>query len=237
VVKFSKDKLDQVANDSLYATMTNSKTIQYSFEIFSRYINPGSILELGPAEGLMTDLLINLDEHLTVIEGSKVFATKLKEKHPKINIIQGLFEEVDLKETFDNIILGHVLEHVENPALILKKVKQWLKTDGMVFCAVPNADSIHRQAAVEMGIINSVYEMSEKDKHHGHLRIYNTELLWSEFLNQNYTIMHKGGYWMKPLNDSQIEASWTTEMLDAFMKLGELYPDIAAEIYVIAKSS
>ena len=43
-----------------------------------------------------------------------------------------------------------------------------------------------------------------------------------------------GGYWLKPIANSQIEQSWTPEMLEAFMQLGEQYPDIAAEIYVIA---
>lgn len=237
MVKFSKDKLEEVAKNSLYTTMTNSKTIMYSFEIFSRYLKSGSILELGPAEGLMTDLLVKLDDKLTVIEGSEVFANDLKKKYPNIAVIQGLFEAVELDEKFDNIILGHVLEHVENPEVILNKVKGWLKPDGLVFCAVPNAKSLHRQAAVEMGLIDSIYEMSDKDKHHGHLRIYNAEQLWTEFSNQNFTILSKGGYWLKPLSDRQIEESWTNEMLDAFMKLGELYPDIAAEIYVIAKGS
>jgi hypothetical protein len=44
-----------------------------------------------------------------------------------------------------------------------------------------------------------------------------------------------GGYWLKPLANAQIEATWTPEMLDAFMRLGERYPDIAGEIYVVAK--
>ena len=35
--------------------------------------------------------------------------------------------------------------------------------------------------------------------------------------------------------NAQIEATWTAEMVHAFLKLGERYPDIAAEIYVVAK--
>ena len=43
-----------------------------------------------------------------------------------------------------------------------------------------------------------------------------------------------GGYWIKPLSNGQIEQNWTAEMLEAFMELGERYPDIAGEIYVVA---
>ena len=41
---------------------------------------------------------------------------------------------------------------------------------------------------------------------------------------------------MKPLSNGQLEAQWTAPMIDAFMQLGERYPDIAAEIYVIAEA-
>jgi 2-polyprenyl-3-methyl-5-hydroxy-6-metoxy-1,4-benzoquinol methylase len=231
-----KSKLERVAANSLYTTFTNKKTIEYSFEILKRFLKKGSVLELGPAEGLMTSYLINHDKNMYAIEGSDIFAKKLKKKHPSINVINSLFEEVRLNVKFDNIILGHVLEHVENPQIILSKVKKWLKKDGILFCAVPNARSIHRQAAVEMGLMKSIFNMSEKDKHHGHYRIYSPEMLKSEFIQSEYEIIHSGGYWLKPLSDTQLEKDWTSEMLHAFMKLGEYYPDISAEIYIVAKN-
>jgi len=235
MTQFSKNKLEEVAKNSLYTTFTNSTTIEYSFQIAKRYLKAGSILELGPAEGLMTRHLINIDKNLTVIEGSIVFADELKLKYPNLNVINSLFEQTDILEKFDNILLGHVLEHVDNPIEVLAKVKKWLKPNGIVFCAVPNARSIHRQAASEMGLIKSIFEMSTKDIHHGHMRIYTPETLKSEFREAGFEISGFGGYWLKPLSDKQIEDSWTPAMLDAFMKLGEMYPDIAAEIYIVAK--
>jgi 2-polyprenyl-3-methyl-5-hydroxy-6-metoxy-1,4-benzoquinol methylase len=233
---FSKNKLDFVSENSLYTTPTNTATIKYSFSIFSRFLKSNmKILELGPAEGLMTEELIKLDPNLTVIEAASKFCRDLSNKFPSIKIYQNLFEEVEIKEKFDAIILGHVLEHVDNPLNILNKIKSWLQPNGIVCCAVPNARSIHRQIAVEMGLITSIFEKSEKDIHHGHLRIYTPELLYSEFLTKSYSIISSGGYWLKPISDSQIEKSWTNEMIQAFMVLGEQYPDIAGEIYVIAK--
>ncbi len=232
--KFNQKKLEEVAENSLYTTFTNSKTIEYSYSIFSRFIKGGRILELGPAEGLMTKHLVKIDPNLTVIEGSKVFADSLKKNFGTIKIINKLFEAVTLNEKFDVIILGHVLEHVENPKLVLEIVKGWLSENGRIMCAVPNARSLHRQAAVEMGLMNSIFDLSEKDIHHGHMRIYTPETFQTEFINAGLKIEIKGGYWLKPISDKQIEQSWTYEMLDAFMKLGEQYPDIAAEIYIVA---
>src|SRR5690606_15156471 len=224
--KFSSTKLEEVAKNSLYTTFTNSMTIEYSFEVFKRYIKKGKILELGPAEGLMTKHLSKIDPKLTAVDGSAIFCRKLKEEFKEINVINSLFEEVNLEEKFDTIVLGHVLEHVENPQKLLNHIKSWLSEDGVVVCAVPNANSIHRQAAVEMGLIKSIFEMSDKDIHHGHMRIYTPETLRTEFLNSGYQILYRGGYWLKPLNDALIEKSYTKEMLYAFMKLGEFYPDI-----------
>jgi len=48
---------------------------------------------------------------------------------------------------------GHVLEHVDDPVAVLRLVKSWLKPGGRVLAAVPNARSIHRQAAVIMGLL------------------------------------------------------------------------------------
>lgn len=234
MTKFNQKKLEEVAKDSLYTTFTNSMTITYSYEIFSRFLINGSILELGPAEGLMTEKLAKHDPNIVVIEGSKNFSELLSKKLPNIKVINSLFEDAQINEKFDNIILGHVLEHVADPVLILETIKKWLNPNGRVISAVPNARSIHRQAAVEMGLINSIFEMSEKDVHHGHLRIYTPETFHTDFLNAGYKILQRGGYWLKPISDNQIQKHWDENMLKGFMKLGEFYPDIAAEIYIVS---
>ena len=192
--KFSQEKLENVAENSLYTTFTNSMTIEYSFEVFNRFLKPGSILELGPAEGLMTNYLKDIDPNLTVIEGSKIFADQLKLKFPTIKVIHALLEDEQLDKQIDNIILGHVLEHVEDPDKLLNYIKPWLKDGGVILCAVPNARSLHRQVAVEIGFIESISEMSEKDIHHGHMRIYTPETLQRDFLQSGYKIKNKGGY-------------------------------------------
>src|ERR1700737_2507626 len=132
-------------------------------------------------------------------------------------------------------ILGHVLEHVENPVDILSRAKQWLEPSrGRVFGAVPNSRSLHRQAAVIMGLLRQEDQLNEMDIHHGHRRVFNPETFRNTFSQAGLKIELFGGYWMKPVSNSQIQASWTPEMVEAFMALGERYPDIAGEIYVVA---
>jgi 2-polyprenyl-3-methyl-5-hydroxy-6-metoxy-1,4-benzoquinol methylase len=232
-----QEKLEEIANDSLYAVGANAATIRYTFEVFKRYFRRGAILELGPAEGVMTDLLMTLDQELHCVDGSGKFCADLSARHPGIQVTHSLFEEFETSQRFENIVLGHVLEHVEDPVQILGRVRNWLADDGIVLTAVPNAYSLHRQAAVLMGLLETEKSMSELDRHHGHYRVFDPFEFRATFGKAGFDIVASGGYWMKPLSNAQIEATWTDEMLQAFMELGERYPDIAGEQYVIAKRS
>jgi len=232
--KVSIQSLDAIASNSMYAVGIGSFTTQYSFEVFSRYIKQGPILEIGPAEGVMTEYLFRLGNPLTLVEGSSLFSKQLKEKYPDIEVVNSLFENFKTEKKYRSIILGHVLEHVDDPVLILQHVKQFLKEDGVILSAVPNANSIHRQAAVLMGLLPQVNAFSELDKHHGHKRVYSIAALENDFSLAGLKILKTGGYWLKPVSNSQMEKDWTPEMIAAFMKLGEKYPKIAGEIYIVA---
>lgn len=229
-----KNRLDNISKDSWYAKGANLATILYSAEIFKRYWQTPTCLEMGAAEGIMTDILYQSFEDLTIVEGANKFCIDLEKRFPKAHIINNLFEEFNPDKKFNTIILGHVLEHVEKPVEILNKTKTWLAPNGVICAAVPNARSLHRQAAVMMGLLESEYSLNEADIHHGHRRVYNPETFRADFISAGLKIQHFGGYWLKPVSNTQIEQSWNEKMLNSFMQLGERYPDIAGEIYIIA---
>lgn len=228
------DRLKRISEDSWYSKGANYFMIKYSLSIFERFMIPGTVLELGPAEGISTEILYKHWSRITVVEGSEIFCEHLKSKYPDISVYHSLFEDFNPKIKFDNIIMGHVLEHVNNPVEILSKAKSWISENGRIFAAVPNCRSLHRQAAVIMGLLKEENELNPTDIHHGHRRVYSPESFRSDFLNAGLSIQIFGGYWLKPLSNVQIEKTWTKEMLCAFMTLGERYPDIAAENYIVA---
>ena len=94
----NKEQLDKIASTSLYATKANKMTIEYSYSIFERFFIPGNLLELGPAEGIMTELISGngLIDEITVIDGSQRFCEQLCKKLPNINVINCLFENYHL---------------------------------------------------------------------------------------------------------------------------------------------
>ncbi len=208
--------------------------VAYSSKVFNRYFRGTRCLELGPAEGLMTEHLYEHFPDLTLVEGAGPFARALRDRYPRAQIYCSLFEEFSPTERFDTIVLGHVLEHLSEPTDLLGRASKWLVDDGVILAAVPNARSLHRQAAVIMGLLNEEHELNDMDRHHGHRRVYDPESLRADFHQAGLIVDIFWGYWMKPVSNAQIEASWTPEMLEAFMVLGERYPDIAGEIYVVA---
>ncbi|ABQ27353.1 class I SAM-dependent methyltransferase [Geotalea uraniireducens] len=230
-----KKRLQTISEMSMYSSGVMSTAISYCFKIVSRFINGESILEMGPAEGVMTGLLATLNKKMAIVEGSSLFCDDLRKRFPQAEIVNALFEEFNPSVKFDTIILGHVLEHVNDPVDILSRAKMWLKPDvGRIFAAVPNAHSLHRQAAVVMGILTAEDSLNEMDVHHGHRRVFNPESFRDAFYVAGLNIEVFGGYWLKPVSNKQIEDNWTPQMLDAFMQLGERYPDIAGEIYIVA---
>lgn len=229
-------QLDAISQNSLYSCGVMSPAIKYCFTILRRYLRGNRVLELGPAEGVMTELLSHTDKELTVVEGSTVFCESLRKRFPTVQVIHGLFEEFEPTEKYDVIVLGHVLEHVLNPEAILRRACSWLQPGGCIFAAVPNARSLHRQAAVIMELIPTEDSLNDKDRHHGHRIVFNPESFRAAFTRAGLAVDVFGGYWLKPLSNIQIEYSWTPSMIEAFMQLGERYPDIAGEIYVVASN-
>lgn len=230
------ESLNNIANNSLYSAGVNYDSIIHSFKIFKRYISGSTLLEMGPAEGVMTKCLKTLDIEITVIEGSELFGNQLRSAYPDINVNVGLFEDFHTDVKFDNIVLGHVLEHVKDPIQILSLARNWLNDDGRILAAVPNARSLHRQVAVDMGLLEYEDQLNESDRHHGHRRVYNPETFRRDFLSAGLKVDVFGGYWLKPISNKQIEESWSSKMVASFMRIGERYPDIAGEIYIVAST-
>lgn len=231
-----RGRLEHIANDSWYGQSLNVRMVLYTYKAISRFFHGTSCLEMGPAEGFMSRLLDKRFPDLTLVEGAPHFAQALRERYPQRAVFQALFEEYEPNRQFDTIVMGHVLEHVANPVEILARVKTWLTKDGVLLATVPNARSLHRQAAVIMGLLPEEHALNEADIHHGHRRVYDPESFRNDFRRAGMCINFFGGYWLKPISNSQLEKSWTPEMIEAFMALGERYPDIAAELLMVASN-
>lgn len=227
-------RLETCASDGIYSAGVNTATNLYSAKIFARWWRGTSVLEMGCGDGNTTRLLIEAFDDVTVIDGSRALADRIGAEFEGITVVCELFEQWEPSRTFDTIVLNHTLEHVLDPVEILKLAKRWLAPGGVIVASVPNARSLHRQAAVIMGMLPAEDALTPADIRGGHRRVSSPESFRAQFVAAGLKVEHSGGYWIKPLSNAQTDEWFTDEMIDAFLALGERYPDIAAEIYVIA---
>jgi hypothetical protein len=189
-------------------------------------------LELGPAEGQMTQFLINDFERLTVVEGAKQLIDRIPD-YQNILKINCLFEEFEPDRAYNTIIMEHILEHVENPVELMIRVRSWLAHDGKLLLGVPNGNSIHRLAAVKMGLLKNQCELNKRDLAQGHRRVYVRESLLEDILAAGLSIVSMGGVFFKPLSNQQIQDNWTEEMIQGFFELGKDFQEYTADLYAV----
>lgn len=206
---------------------------QYALGIIRRHLVGKSILEVGPADGHMTRGLVK-DFDLTLVEPSETLSQKLRQLFPQAKVVTTLVEGFSPSARFDNILLCHMLDHVRNPQGIVRRAVTWLNTGGKMIAISPNSNSLHRQAAVLMGLLPASDAFTERDRIQGKRKIFSRDEFGQLFSNAGLKIDFFGGYWLKPLSNQQIEQQWTPEMINAFFALGERYPEIAAEMCLVA---
>lgn len=212
------------------------KLVEEGFNRYKKYFYGKNCLELGPASGYMTKLLISQFDTVTAVEGSKSLYDLIPEYSNLIKI-NSLFEDFNPNQKYDTIILNHVLEHIEKPVDLLLKIKDWLSPGGLLIVGVPNAKSFHRLVAVKMGLLNSEYDLNERDKELGHYRVYDFKELICHSEIAGYKIVDSGGIFLKFLSNNQIEKFLSEEIINAYFNLSIDFKENAAEIFLILKSS
>ena len=205
---------------------------EFNFQSLKPFFKGTLAMELGPASGYMTKLLVKEFEQLHIVEGSKSLIDQIP-NYPNVVKHNSFFEEFEIDIKFDTIIMSHVLEHIEDPVLVLKRIYNWLADNGVFLVSVPNAKSIHRLAAVQMGLLKNEYELNSRDHELGHYRIYDLQTLSADIEVAGFKIVKTGGIFFKPVSNGQIEKSWTKEMIEGFYKMSKYFPENCAEIFLV----
>jgi 2-polyprenyl-3-methyl-5-hydroxy-6-metoxy-1,4-benzoquinol methylase len=223
-----------------FASFYSNKILQidyqlatYCYDASKPYFYGKNCLELGPASGYMTRLLVNDFERVVAVEGAADLVEKIEDA-PNLVKVCSLFQDFQTEEKFDTIILNHVLEHIADPIPLLNQILLWLTPGGKFIVGVPNARSFHRMVAVKMGLLESIYTLNDRDLQLGHERVYDMDLLKAHLTEAGFKINNETGVFLKFLANGQIDQWFSQEMIQAFYELGKDYPELCAEILVIA---
>ncbi len=214
----------------------------YPQRIISRFKHVSSLLELGLGHGFTAKIFSKACDHYVVLDGSTVVIDQFRQSTPDFigEIVDTYFEDYIPNQQFDVIVMGFVLEHVDDPDLILKRYRDYLSPGGKLYVAVPNAKSMNRRLGLELGLIDDIYSLNANDLALGHQRQYCRDTLTQAVNRSGYRVSHEEGIYLKPLPLGVLKTLDDFEgNLQAMLKVGIEFPDLCVgllmELEVICK--
>lgn len=214
----------------------------YMIKSFEPFFNKGNLLELGSYKGDFTKRFLPYFSDVTCVEASDIAIAEAKTKlGNKVKFVNSTFEKAHLTTRYDNIVLTHVLEHLDDPVFVLKRVSdEWLAEGGCLFLVCPNANAPSRQIAVKMGLISHNSAVTASEAEHGHRRTYTLDTLERDAVAAGLRVIYRTGIFFKALANFQWDKLLQTDIisehyLDGCFKLGQHYPDLCSSIFLLCQ--
>ncbi|MBB2709992.1 class I SAM-dependent methyltransferase [Rhizobium sophoriradicis] len=215
----------------------------YMLKSFMPFFRTGSLLELGSFRGDFTKRIVPYFDDITCVEASdEAIAVAQNELGDSLTFINDVFEDVKLPKRYDNVLLTHVLEHLDDPVGVLKRINdEWLSEGGRLFLVCPNANAPSRQIAVKMGLISHNSAITKAEAEHGHRITYSLDTLEHDARLAGLNVVHRSGIFFKALANFQWDRLLQTdiissEYLEGCYQLGQVYPDLCASIFLMCEA-
>lgn len=193
------------------------------------------VLELGFGEGIITRLLVEDGRQVTTVEGSGVLFEQLRQTFGgSVHAVRSMFEHFVPEHPFEAVVASHILEHVDHPVALLKRMRGWIAPGGKLIIVVPNRESLHRRLAVIMGLQPELDTLSPRDLLVGHQRVYSLAGLERDLQEAGLNAAVKTGFFLKPLANSMM-LGYSTALLQAMNQIAPQVPvELLANIGVVA---
>jgi 2-polyprenyl-3-methyl-5-hydroxy-6-metoxy-1,4-benzoquinol methylase len=229
--------------DHLYAYNFDYAVMHpFMYKSFSPFFREGSLLELGSFKGEFTNRFLSQFQSITCVEGSLEALSEAKRKlGDRVNLVHACFEDVQLPAHYDNIVMTHVLEHLDEPVAVLKRInEEWLTDTGRLFLVCPNANAPSRQIAVRMGLIPCNTSVTHAEAAHGHRITYAMDTLERDVHASGLRVLHRAGIFFKAFANYQWDRLLATDIisqdyLEGCYQLGQVYPDLCSSIFLLCE--
>lgn len=100
-----------------------------------------AVLDVGTGGGEFAYLLQSLGHGVSGIEPNRGYADYSIQEYG-LTVQVGFVQDATFpSESFDVVTIWHVLEHTEDPGLVLALLRSWLKPDGTLVVEVPNVEA------------------------------------------------------------------------------------------------
>jgi SAM-dependent methyltransferase len=205
----------------------------YPHRIIDRFGHANSLLELGLGHGYTSRIFTQACNRHVIVDGASVVIDQFRQNTPGFagEIVEAYFEDYVPAEQFDIIVMGFILEHVDDPDLILNRYRGFLKPGGKMYVAVPNAKSMNRRLGLELGLIDDIYSLNANDIALGHQRQYCRDTLTAAVRRAGYRVTHEEGIYLKPLPLAVLKTLDDFDAnLHAMLKVGVDFPDLCVAL-------
>lgn len=138
-------------------------------ELIKKYKTKGDLLDIGSAIGIFIEALSQnkTDFNITCCDMSEEACLELKNKYPKYEVIKDNFLNLESKIKYDIVTMWDTIEHIVDLNLLLKKIFELIKDDGIFVFSTPNTNSfewsIAREKHVQILPPGHVNLMNEKN--------------------------------------------------------------------------
>lgn len=193
------------------------------------------VLEMGYGTGLTARELTARAVPIELLEGSPLLAAQARRTHPGMVVHEGLFEAFAPGPVYDAVLALHIAEHVDDPSALFALLRGWLRPGGRLVVAVPNAESLHRRLAVEMGLQERLDSRSERDHLLGHQRVYTLDGLRDDVEGAGLRVIDELGWFLKTVPNSMMFDYEESLLRALFAVSTQLPPRLLANIAVVAE--
>lgn len=211
---------------------------------FMQQWRPQHVLEVGCG---MDPLFMHYDgfRHFTVVEPSQRFAAHARlvaGKRQGVEVIEDFIEQAVERQGlasqgYDCILVSGLLHEVADPLSILKAVRTCATPRTRIHVNVPNARSVHRLLAFEMGLIDDIHAHSARQKTLQQHHTFDSQSLRKLVEDAGFMVQEEGSYFIKPFTHDQMQqlqqhGILTDAMLTGLMRLEKYMPGLGSEIFV-----
>lgn len=160
----SKEPNDRMVRDFLRKSLLAARQgrIDDTNEFLCRFVHNHSVLDIGVVGHTIDrshskqwryDMISDVSSHIVGIDILEEEITQLRTRGYDVRCVDATSED-DLGERFERIVIGDVIEHVDNPLSLLRFAARHLEPGGRILCSTPNPLFIgHLAEGLRYGIL------------------------------------------------------------------------------------
>jgi 2-polyprenyl-3-methyl-5-hydroxy-6-metoxy-1,4-benzoquinol methylase len=210
-------------------------TLATARRIRERIHDGDRVLELGCATGLMTSVLADGRIELLGVDHSAAYLARARARDlASVEFREGDLDPLDgdLGEDFDHVLATNVLHELGDPVAFLRSAGSRLKPDGQLHLTLQNPHSIHRLCALELGMISSLTEISERGAQWGTRSLWTADELEALGAAAGLRTSVREGIMLKPLPNA-LMAALPESAIEGFDRAWKYLPESCAMTYLV----